>query len=379
MTGVRKEDGFPKEVQGIRKGFFMKKRIVSIEVLRILAMMMVVMLHYLGKGNLLPSLTGELQPNHYVAWAMESFCVVAVNVYMLISGYFLVESGFKAARLVELLCQVLFYTLLIPMILFGLGVIGKEDITIYVLLQNILPIQMNHYWFMNAYVVMYLFSPILSVAAKTMKKEQLKGAIIALLLFFSVSKTVLPVQLSMDNRGNDGLWFICVYLVAAYIRLYGIPFFAGKNGFRRSILCYLGGCAGIYVLTFAIRFVHLMTGKFDYFVHICFDYNHVLNLFAAVGLFYAFLQLKLSSEGRLAKIVYFAAPYSLGVYLFHEQMQLRMLWPHWLGASADGHPVMFVLRCIGCVLLVYLIGTLVDACRSMLFHGVKRVFAKNRK
>ena len=34
----------------------MKKRIVSIELLRILAMMMVVMLHYLSKGGLLTSL-----------------------------------------------------------------------------------------------------------------------------------------------------------------------------------------------------------------------------------------------------------------------------------------------------------------------------------
>lgn len=349
----------------------MKKRVVSIELLRMIAMMMVVMLHYLGKGNLLPALTGELASNHYVAWAMEYFCIVAVNVYMLISGYFLVESGFKPARLVELLCQVLFYTILIPVVLLGLGVIGSGDLTIYSLLLNVLPVQMNHYWFITAYVVMYLFGPILSVAAKSMRKEQLKGTIIALLLFFSVSKTILPVQLSMDNRGNDGLWFLCVFLVAAYIRLYGIPFFEGEKGLRKSMLCYFAGCAGMYVLTFAIRFIYLKTGKLDYFVNICLDYNHVLNLLAAVGLFYAFLQMKLSTEGKLAKIVYAAAPCSLGVYLFHEQIQLRTLWPHWLGASAEGNVFMFVARSVGTVLLVYITGTLVDACRGWLFRGAK--------
>lgn len=43
----------------------MKKRIVSIELLRILAMMMVVMLHYLSKGGLLTSLTEEFSGGLY--------------------------------------------------------------------------------------------------------------------------------------------------------------------------------------------------------------------------------------------------------------------------------------------------------------------------
>ncbi|MDE5952479.1 MAG: acyltransferase family protein, partial [Acetatifactor sp.] len=80
----------------------MKKRIASIELLRILAMMMVVMLHYLSKGELLTSLTEEFDASSYIAWLLEAFSIVAVNVYMLISGYFLVDSGFKLKRLVQL-------------------------------------------------------------------------------------------------------------------------------------------------------------------------------------------------------------------------------------------------------------------------------------
>ena len=103
----------------------MKKRIVSIELLRILAMMMVVMLHYLSKGGLLTSLTEEFSGGAYIAWLLEAFSIVAVNVYMLISGYFLVESGFKFGRLAELVCQVLFYSLLIPPILMAAGILDQ--------------------------------------------------------------------------------------------------------------------------------------------------------------------------------------------------------------------------------------------------------------
>lgn len=53
-----------------------------------MAMMMVVVLHYLGKGGLLPDLTAPLSVQDMVAWLLEAFCIVAVNVYMMISGYF---------------------------------------------------------------------------------------------------------------------------------------------------------------------------------------------------------------------------------------------------------------------------------------------------
>ena len=71
-----------------------KKRMANIELLRILAMMMVVSLHFLAKGELLPSLTGPLNGQGYLAWFLESFSIMAVDVYVLISGYFLVETGY---------------------------------------------------------------------------------------------------------------------------------------------------------------------------------------------------------------------------------------------------------------------------------------------
>jgi len=352
----------------------MKKRVVSIELLRILAMMMVVMLHYLGKGQLLPALTGEMSLNGYVAWGLESLSIVAVNVYMLISGYFLVNSQFKPGRLVELLCQTLFYSILVSVVLMAAGVVSVDNLTVNRILELIFPVQMEHYWFISAYVIMYLFSPVLSVAVKHMEQKQLRNTIWGLLLFFGLSKSILPVELAMDNFGYDGLWFMCVFLVAAYIRLYGIPFFA--KGKSRAFACYLAGCAGIYVITFVVRAFYLKTGSLDHFVQTAYDYNHVVNLFAAVSLFYVFLNMELSTEGKLAKVVYAVAPYSLGVYLLHEQLEVRYLWPTWLGATLEGNVVLFVFRCLLAVLVVYAVGTLVDALRSVLFKGASRIMSK---
>ena len=352
----------------------MKKRIVSIELLRIIAMMMVVMLHYLGKGELLPELTGEITFNGYFSWGMEALCIVAVNVYMLISGYVLINSEFKLRRLVELICQVLFYTILVEGITIATGVVTLESITLNRVLELIFPFQMEHYWFMTAYIIMYLFSPILGTAVRHMGKKQLQNVIVALLIFFSASKSILPVELMVDQEGYDALWFICVYLVAAYIRLYGVPFLE-KNKVR-GLLCYFVGCAGILGITFLVRAIYLKTGSLDHFIGSAFHYNHILTLLAAVGLFYAFLNMKIPSDKKVSQVICKIAPFSLGVYLLHEHLEVRYLWPEWLGADASGNVVLFIARCVAAVLIVYVVGTLVDMIRKCLFTGVERVLSK---
>lgn len=352
----------------------MKKRIVSIELLRILAMMMVVMLHYLGKGGLLETLTGTITLNGYVAWVMEALCIVAVNVYMLISGYFLVNSNFKVNRLVELICQVMFYSILVEVVLLVTGVISRDVLTINRILELVFPFQMEHYWFMTAYIGMYLFSPILCIGVKCMEQKQLRNTIILLLVFFSVSKSLLPVQLMIDKKGYDCLWFICVFLVAAYIRLYGIPWL--EKGKLRGWLCYGIGVSGILLVTFCVRMVYLKTGSLDHFIQSAFHYNHVLNLLAAVGLFYGFLKLRLSAEAKASKVICKVAPYSLGVYLLHEQIDIRYLWPEWLGANVEGNVVGMILRCLMAVFIVYVFGTLVDIVRSVFFKRVSCLFHK---
>ena len=49
-----------------------KERMANLEVLRCVAMMMVVVLHYLGKGGLLPDLTAPLSAQDTVAWLLEA-------------------------------------------------------------------------------------------------------------------------------------------------------------------------------------------------------------------------------------------------------------------------------------------------------------------
>lgn len=348
-------------------------RQASIELLRSIAMLMVITLHYLGKGEILTPLSQTQTMSGYGAWLLESFCIVAVNVYVLISGYYLTESGFKFRRLVTLAAQIVFYSVLVPVVLVLCGVLSVEGMTLYQWLNYLLPVQTKHYWFGTAYLLMYLCVPVLSAGVMQMGKKQLQVTIFLLLLVFSISKSVLPFQLALDTEGYDVTWFLCLFLIAAYVRLYGVQWL---NGRLRGWICYVGSCIGIFLLSIAIAFLSNRFGKFDYFINSPYGYNHILCLLGALGIFHAFLHWNMP-EGIPARIARKIGPYTFGVYLLHEHAELKFRWPWWFGMEQYGEGSWSPLHWIGIILVIFTVGIIVDYLRSLLFKGVEAVFCKS--
>ena len=133
------------------------KRMANLELLRCVAMMMVVVLHYLGKSSLLPDLTGpDMDSVGLAAWLLECFCIVAVNAYMFISGYLLCYSSFKPSRLAGLWFQVWIYSVAVGLLGALTGVVAETAVDIHYFLTLLFPISMSHYWFLTAYVFLYL-------------------------------------------------------------------------------------------------------------------------------------------------------------------------------------------------------------------------------
>ncbi|MBE5873798.1 MAG: acyltransferase [Lachnospiraceae bacterium] len=347
-----------------------KPKMANIELLRCIAMMMVVVLHYLGKSSLLVNLTSErMESAGVAAWVLESFCIVAVNVYMLISGYFLCESSFKLSRLLKLLLQVFTYSVVIGLVAAVLGLVPAEELTTYYFVQILFPVSMGHYWFLTAYVFLYLLLPFLTMAVKRMTKGQMQLALGLLLFAFCVLKSILPVRLDMDEKGYDCLWYICVFLVAAYIRRFGIPFLQKKG---RGITIYLLSVALIFAGTFALRFVYLKTGSLGLLLSVCMEYNHVLVLLASVGLFAAFLRVHVSD--KISGVICRIAPYTLGVYLLHENLGVRYAWQKWLGAEQVSNVGMLLLFTLLAVIIVFTVGILAEYLRTVLMKGLHKVF-----
>jgi len=349
-------------------------RIASIELLRSLAMLMVITLHYLDKGGILVPLAEKQSFSSVCAWALEAFCIVAVNTYVLVSGYFLTESGFKFRRLIILVAQLIFYSVLVPVVLVLCGILPASELTIYHLLNYVFPIQMNHYWFATAYILMYIFVPVLSMGVKQLSQKQLRMVIIIAVTVFSLSKSILPFQLELDKDGYDMAWFLCLFLIAAYIRLYGIDCIRKSS---KGFLVYGLSCVGILCLSMVIAFASNRLGKFEYFVESAFDYNHILCLLGSIGLFLGFLFLKIP-EGKFASFVCKIAPYTFGVYLLHENREIRYLWPQWLGVDEFAAGNWSVFHWLISIIIVFCVGILVDYLRNLLFGVVEKFICKKK-
>ena len=89
-------------------------RQANFELLRIIAMFMVVILHWNTNSGLLLDVGSPVTGAGVWSLVTESVCIVAVNVYVLISGYFLSSCTFSFRRVAQVLVQTMLYTVLIP-------------------------------------------------------------------------------------------------------------------------------------------------------------------------------------------------------------------------------------------------------------------------
>lgn len=340
----------------------------NLEELRCLAMMMVVVLHFLGKGNLLGDVSVPgMSEVGIVAWILEAFCIVAVNVYMLISGYFLCESSFKLNRLLMLYLQVWMYSVGVGIVAVLAGIAPVEEVNTHYFLSLLFPVSMGHYWFMTAYVFLYLLLPLVGTAIKNMSKKQLNLVLIALLMVFCVVKSVLPFRLEEDGKGYDVIWYLCVFVVAAYIRKFGIGVLKKR---LNCVLLYVGGCLLSLAELLALRTIYLQKGSLGLILKISFEYNHVFVLMAAVGLFGLFLHVK--GENVVGKVAAKVGPYVLGVYLLHENIGIRYGWQKWFGAEHIQTVPELLLSTVAAVICIFITGVIVEWIRSL----IVKVFGK---
>ena len=69
------------------------KRQANFELLRIVAMMMIIVLHYLNKGDLLAAYTTDRSAVNYAAHLTEAFCIVAGEWCVVVGGGFFGGGG----------------------------------------------------------------------------------------------------------------------------------------------------------------------------------------------------------------------------------------------------------------------------------------------
>lgn len=349
-----------------------KDRQMNYELLRIIAMLMIVCLHYLSKGGALGDPKQELTTNGYLAWLIEAFCLVAVNVYVLISGYFGVDSqNFTIRRPLKIWRQVWFYSVGIGLIML---ITGAASWNLYQGMTYVFPVVTEHYWFATAYLLLCLLMPFLNAGVEKLDQKTFQWILIGMLLVFSVAKTVLPMQLPWDHKGYDAFWFVFLYLTGAYLKKYKI------SGGTKWLFVYITGVFAIYLSFLMLQVVYLKLGKLGDFISYSYSYNYLFTYVASIGLFLAFANVGKNWKEKTQKMISTLAGATFGVYLIHEHVELRGLWKTLFHCEeyAQKSTGIFLLHMLGTVCVVYAVCTIIELLRQKITELLTDAIGKNK-
>ncbi len=291
----------------------------NFELLRIIAMIMIVTLHYLGKGKLLNLDNGSI--TYFAAWFCEALSYVAVNVYVLISGYFTKSTKFKFNKILDLWIQTIIISGTAYIIALKTGI--SEEFKSPDFFKSFMPITCNSYWFITTYFVFCAIAPFLVNIVNTINQKQHKTVCATLVFITSVLPTIFyEADWLKISKGYHIIWFVTLFFVASYIRKYDT---FKKNPFFYFVL-YLLSCTIGYVIKFVLCYLTLRLNNTDKSDKFFANYNMFFVFLASVFLFLAFKNIKINSN-ILNKIILFFSSATLYVYLIHEAPSTRsFLW-----------------------------------------------------
>ncbi len=318
-----------------------KERNIGLDILRILSMFLITARHYIGYSEVAGILGFSV--NGILVNALSPFCVTAANIFVLISGYFLVNSTFKWNRIIKIWAETFFYSVVFFVVGFFLN---GGDFSVSNLIFAFFPFISRHYWFSVAYIALICVSPFLNKMIKSITEKEHRLLVVGGGILLSGWTTIVYFSQGVVTGGNRGLlWFIYLYIIGAYINIYREK--VKLNGIR----------IGATILSFVVLLgYNFLLPKFPFLKNFPINTDDSLfSLILSVALFVLFLGVKINSKTIRNIIVAFATS-SFGVYLIQENCMIRYyLWKDTVNASeyADSWLLFLVLiLCFICLLLL---------------------------
>ena len=145
------------------------KRDANLDLLRIISMLLIIFLHSIDHSGVLEQ--ADVCGGGIYAYVRFTYalCQVCVNCYVMLSGYYLLNSKFHVYKLVALWMQVIFYSFVLRALFM---IMGRHAFSIVSLLSCFVPVLTGRYWFITIYVGLYLLFPFLNKLVWAMNKKE---------------------------------------------------------------------------------------------------------------------------------------------------------------------------------------------------------------
>lgn len=268
-------------------------RASNIELLRIIAIIGVFFLHFYNPiiGGAISSCTSPI--NEFFLRVLECLFVCSVDLFVLISGYFLTQSHKRNYyKPIQLILQVIIFSIsyFVLLVLTGRVELTSSGIVFALLPQN---------WFVILYVTLYLCSPYLNLVIEHLAIKQYRNFVILLLILFSIYPTLVDVLGQWTSKEIKGMSTIGMYgsqygySIVQFFVMYFIGGYLARNPNFCSKRIFVYGIVNLSILVFwsyVDKSAHAEGGLNAY------EYCNPLVILESVILLISFLKIKLKNN-----------------------------------------------------------------------------------
>lgn len=276
---------------------------------------MIIAHHYVVNSSLMPALqVAALSPSSTAMLIFGAWGKTGINCFLMITGYFMCKSDFSWRKLLKLYIQIAFYSIIIYSIF---CFTGHETLSLRKLIWTLWPLKGFHpNDFISCFLMFYMFIPFLNIFLENISRRQHQYLIAILVLFYAILPSIPIIKIQF----NYVSWFMAIYIIAAYIRLYGfLPKISHRMWGILSLLLLGCGSVSVFLLEAVYKLGYIPLFNPYFFVA---DSNKILSLLIAIASFMYFKDLKIHHS----RLINTMGATTFGVLLIHANSAAMIQW-----------------------------------------------------
>lgn len=315
-----------------------KTRTSNFEILRILAIFLILLMHVYSHVPKAEMSTCNL----FLGQLINTIGNIGVTCFVLISGYFGLK--FKIHRFIQLILLTTFYALIIY--------ITNNGFTLHPdILNALLVIPLYKNWFIACYLILMLLAPFINDYLENAEKEKIKKLLAIQFIVFSILPTLFNTSFYtiLTGGGKCLIYLIFIYMIGRYLRKYHNVNIKRRKTFGMFLLM----TSIILILNLSISAI--LNKRLSIYAMDCSPFI----LISAISIFYLFKSFTFQSP-----FINYVASSILAVYLL-DRIRIP-IDNHLIQLTQYANNPMLILYIIVVVLLTFTMAILIDKIRELL-------------
>ena len=317
----------------------------NLELLRIVNMLLIIT-HHLAVHT--PFVFENIHIK-YIVYFLSLGGKIGVNSFVLLTGYLLVDKKLKIKNLFIIWVDVLFYSITIWGFFYFYDKSYIPEIKFF-----IFPITYYLYWFVTTYFIMYIILYFFNFQLYDVERKRYLKFIIILVILWSVLSSFPYVNLGYSNV----LWFILLYLIGGYIKLY-------VNKIKNKYLYLFVGMISYFIIFIRTIINHSVLESDKYVITHYIEMNDFFILLVSIFLLLFFSNLNI----KYNKYINMVSSTTLGIYLIHDNPSMRtFLWTSYFRLFEITGSKYLILNSIKAIFIIFFVCIIIDLIRKFIIE-----------